>query len=128
MGSRLTHHSHGDQPSAKATPNPRQALGTLPVPIYITDTQPSIRRSQALREHGSLVLDAPALFTGGGQFLPHRECKMAIALRAQWPVRGIEAIAERQGQESPSWLYVDQSDPAPFVRRSASGKHCDINV
>jgi PAS domain-containing protein len=35
------------------------------------------------------------LYTKEGDFLPHDQCPMAVAIREQRPVRGIEAVAER---------------------------------
>ena len=35
------------------------------------------------------------LYTADGEFLPHDRCPMAVALREQRPIRGVEAIAER---------------------------------
>ena len=35
------------------------------------------------------------LFTEDGEFLPHDQCPMAVAIREKQPVRGVSAIAER---------------------------------
>ena len=35
------------------------------------------------------------LYTDDGQFLPHDECPMAVAIREKRSIRGVEAVAER---------------------------------
>lgn len=35
------------------------------------------------------------LYTEGGEFLPHAQCPMAVALHERRPIRGIVAVAER---------------------------------
>ena len=35
------------------------------------------------------------LYTPAGEFLPHEECPMAVAIKQKHPIRGVEAIAER---------------------------------
>lgn len=35
------------------------------------------------------------LYTPDGEFLPHEECPMAVAIKQKRPIRGVEAIAER---------------------------------
>lgn len=35
------------------------------------------------------------LYTSDGEYLPHDECPMAVAIREKQPVRGVSAIAER---------------------------------
>ena len=42
------------------------------------------------------------LYTNAGEFLPHEECPMAMALKLKKPVRGISAVAERpDGSRAP---------------------------
>jgi hypothetical protein len=35
------------------------------------------------------------LYTDDGEFLPHEECPMAVAIKTRFPVRGLTAVAER---------------------------------
>jgi PAS domain S-box-containing protein len=81
----------------------RQFLDALGVAVYTTDANGRITffnkaaatfwgRRPALGEEwcGSL-----RIYTSSGEYLPHGECPMAIALKENREVRGEEAIAER---------------------------------
>jgi hypothetical protein len=35
------------------------------------------------------------LYTNAGEFLPHDQCPMAVAINTQRPIRGVTAVAER---------------------------------
>lgn len=79
-------------------------LDRLPAPIYVTDTDGTItyfnhacvalagRTPECGRDKWCVTWK---LYTAEGQFLPHDQCPMAVALREQRAVRDIEAIAER---------------------------------
>ena len=81
----------------------RRFLDALGVAVYTTDADGHITffneaaatfwgRRPALGEEwcGSL-----RIYRTDGEYLPHDQCPMAIALRENRPVRGVEAIAER---------------------------------
>jgi PAS domain S-box-containing protein len=81
-----------------------QALDTLPVPVYVTDPNGVITyfnraciafagRTPRVGEDAWCV--TWKLYTEDGQFLPHDQCPMAVAIQERRAVRGIEAIAER---------------------------------
>jgi PAS domain S-box-containing protein len=81
-----------------------QALDTLPVPVYVTDAHGVITyfnraciafagRTPRVGEDAWCV--TWKLYTEDGQFLPHDQCPMAVAIQERRAVRGIEAIAER---------------------------------
>lgn len=81
-----------------------QALDTLPVPIYVTDTSGTITyynracipfagRTPRIGQDRWCV--TWKLYTETGRALPHDQCPMAMAIREKRPVRGVEAIAER---------------------------------
>jgi PAS domain S-box-containing protein len=81
-----------------------QALDTLPVPTYVTDAEGVItyynraciafagRTPHVGRDSWCVTWK---LYTEAGQFLPHDQCPMAVAIREKRTVRGVEAIAER---------------------------------
>jgi PAS domain-containing protein len=81
-----------------------EALEALPAPLYVTDAdgvvtyfnQPCVKfagRTPAVgKDHWCVTWK---LYTNEGEFLPHGECPMAIAVRTQRPVRGVTAVAER---------------------------------
>ena len=82
----------------------QQALDDIDAPIYTTDTEgritffnqaciPFAGRSPVIGEDRWCV--TWRLFTEAGEFLPHDQCPMAVAVREQRPVRGAKAIAER---------------------------------
>lgn len=79
-------------------------LDDLPAPIYVTDAEGTISYyNQACVE---LAGRRPAigidkwcvtfkLYTMAGDYLPHEQCPMAVAIRERRAVRDIEAVAER---------------------------------
>ena len=82
----------------------RQALDTLPVPIYVTNADGVITyynracvafagRTPCVGQDSWCV--TWKLYTEAGQLLPHDQCPMAIAIQEKRAVRGIEAVAER---------------------------------
>jgi PAS domain S-box-containing protein len=82
----------------------RQVLDALPAAVYTTDAEGRVTYyNQAAAELAGRepVIGSDEwcvtwrLYTPDGAFLPHDECPMAIALRENRPVRGVEALAER---------------------------------
>lgn len=82
----------------------QQALDAIDAPIYVTDAEgrvtffnqaciPFAGRTPVIGEDRWCV--TWRLFTEDGEFLPHDQCPMAVAVRERRPVRGVEAIAER---------------------------------
>jgi len=80
------------------------ALDALPAPIYLTDAEGRVThfnkacvafagRTPVVGEDRWCV--TWKLYTEDGEFLPHDQCPMAVAIRERRPVRGVEAIAER---------------------------------
>jgi PAS domain S-box-containing protein len=82
----------------------REAIDALPIAIYATDARGRItyynqaavemagRRPELGRDEWCVTW---RLFRPDGTPLPHDQCPMAVALKEQRPVRGVEAIAER---------------------------------
>jgi PAS domain S-box-containing protein len=82
----------------------RAALDELPVAIYVTDVDGVItyfnpacldftgRRPEVGADRWCVTW---RLYTNAGEFLPHNECPMAVAINTQRPVRGVTAVAER---------------------------------
>ncbi|HVW75797.1 MAG TPA: PAS domain-containing protein [Rhizomicrobium sp.] len=80
------------------------ALDTLPAPIYVTDkhgvvvyfNRPCIdfagRRPVPGKDRWCVTWK---LYTNDGQFMPHDQCPMAVAIMEQRSVRGMMAVAER---------------------------------
>ncbi|WP_312884149.1 sensor histidine kinase [Rhizobium laguerreae] len=82
----------------------RQILDALPAAVYTTNAQGKItyynRAAAELAGRDPIVGEDEwcvtyRLFTSDGQPLPHDECPMAIALKENRPVRGVEAMAQR---------------------------------
>ncbi|PDS77628.1 PAS domain S-box protein [Rhizobium sp. L43] len=82
----------------------RQVLEALPAAVYTTDAEGKItyfNRAAAELAGREPVIGKDEwcvtfrLFTADGQPLPHNECPMAIALKENRPVRGVEAMAQR---------------------------------
>jgi PAS domain S-box-containing protein len=82
----------------------REALDELPAAIYVTDADGVItyfnpacidftgRRPEVGADRWYVTW---RLHTNTGEFLPHDECPMAIAINTQRPIRGVTAVAER---------------------------------
>lgn len=82
----------------------RQVLEALPAAVYTTDANGKItyfnRAAVELAGREPIVGEDEwcvtfRLFTADGQPLPHNECPMAIALKENRPIRGVEAMAQR---------------------------------
>ena len=80
------------------------ALDALQAPIYVTDADGVIThynqacigfagRMPAVGEDRWCV--TWKLYTDEGEFLPHDQCPMAVAIQNKLPVRGVTAVAER---------------------------------
>jgi len=74
------------------------------VPIYVTDEEGVVIFANDACEAFTGRAPAPGqdrwcvtwkLYTRAGEFLPHDQCPMAVAIREQRPVRGASAVAER---------------------------------
>lgn len=82
----------------------RDALETLPAPIYVTDADGWVtyfnracadfagREPQPGQDRWCVTW---RLYTESGAFMPHDQCPMAVAVRERRPVRGVVALAER---------------------------------
>ncbi len=82
----------------------REALDELPAAIYVTDADGVItyfnpacidftgRRPEVGADRWCVTW---RLHTNAGEFLPHDECPMAVAINTQRPIRGVTAVAER---------------------------------
>jgi PAS domain S-box-containing protein len=81
-----------------------EALDRLPAAIYITDQDGTIThyneacialagRTPVARHDKWCV--TWKIYTTSGEFLPHDQCPMAVAIREQRMIRGAEAVAER---------------------------------
>jgi PAS domain-containing protein len=81
-----------------------QALGELPAAIYATNAEGVVTHYNRAciafaGRTPSIGTDSWCvtwkLYTQAGQFLPHDQCPMAVAIRERRAVRGVEAVAER---------------------------------
>jgi PAS domain S-box-containing protein len=82
----------------------RQALDELPAAIYITNVDGVVtyfnpacidftgRRPEVGQDRWCVTW---RLYTNAGEFLPHDQCPMAVAINTQRPIRGVTAVAER---------------------------------
>jgi PAS domain S-box-containing protein len=80
------------------------ALDELPAAIYLTDADGVVtyfnpacidftgRRPEVGRDRWCVTW---RLYTNAGEYLPHDQCPMAVAINTQTPIRGVTAIAER---------------------------------
>ncbi len=81
----------------------RGLLEALPAAVYTTDAggritfynQAAVELAGRLPTLGSQWCVTWRLHWPDGTPLPHEECPMAVALKEQRPVRGVEAVAER---------------------------------
>ncbi len=81
-----------------------EVLDELKAPIYVTDSEGTItyfnsacvelagRTPELGRDKWCVTWK---IFTAEGEFLPHDQCPMAVAIREKRVVRDVEAIAER---------------------------------
>jgi PAS domain-containing protein len=98
-------------------------LDLLPLAIYVTDADGFISyfnptcidfagRQPAVGRDRWCV--SWKLYTDQGQFLPHDQCPMAVAIKTRQAVRGITAIAERPNGSRVSFLPF----PTPVIDRN----------
>ncbi len=81
----------------------RDLLEALPAAVYTTDAtgritffnKAAVEMSGRTPQPGDMWCVSWRLFNPDGTLLPHDQCPMAIALKENRPVRGVEAIAER---------------------------------
>lgn len=81
----------------------RNLLEALPAAAYTTDAEgritfynrASVELSGRTPQLGDLWCVTWKLFNTDGTYLPHDQCPMAVALKENRPIRGVEAIAER---------------------------------
>jgi PAS domain S-box-containing protein len=81
-----------------------EILDALPAPIYVTDSEGTItyfnnacvelagRTPERGRDKYCVTWK---IFTTDGEFLPHDQCPMAIAIREKRAIRNVEAVARR---------------------------------
>jgi PAS domain S-box-containing protein len=81
-----------------------QILDGLPAPIYVTDSEGTItyfnnacvelagRTPECGRDKWCVTWK---IFTTDGEFLPHDQCPMAVAIREKRAIRNVEAVAQR---------------------------------
>ncbi len=88
-------------------------LDLLPVAIYVTDAEGFVSyfNPSCIELAGRWPIVGSdrwcvswKLYTDQGQFLPHDQCPMAIAIKTKQAVRGITAIAERPNGSRVSFL------------------------
>ena len=80
-----------------------ELLDRIPAPIYVTDTDGTITYfNQACVELAGRVPECGdkwcvtwKIYTSQGEFVPHDQCPMAVAIREKRAVRNVEAMAER---------------------------------
>lgn len=81
-----------------------RVLDDIPAALYVADTEGTITYFN--KACITLAGRTPAvghdkwcvtwrIYTTEGEFLPHDQCPMAVAIRDQRPVRDVEAVAER---------------------------------
>lgn len=84
-------------------PDLQDILDDLPAPVYVTDTNGRITAYNGACITFSGRTPAAGLdrwcvtwrlYTEAGEPLAHEDCPMAVAIREQRPVRGIQAVAE----------------------------------
>jgi PAS domain S-box-containing protein len=81
----------------------RNLLEALPAATYTTDAEgritfynrAAVELSGRTPQLGELWCVTWKLFNTDGTYLPHDQCPMAVALKENRPIRGVEAIAER---------------------------------
>lgn len=81
-----------------------RALDELPAPIYVTNADGIVTHynraciafaGRTPRVGGDSWCVTWKLYTDQGQFLPHDQCPMAVAIRERRTIRGCGAVAER---------------------------------
>jgi len=82
----------------------REVLDEIPAPLYVTDAEGTItyynkacialagRTPEVGRDKWCVTW---RIYTPDGEFMPHDQCPMAVAVRERRPVRDVEAVAQR---------------------------------
>lgn len=81
----------------------RDLLEAMPAAVYTTDAEgritfynrAAVELSGRTPQLGDLWCVSWKLFNTDGSFLPHDQCPMAVALKENRAIRGVEAVAER---------------------------------
>ncbi|WP_338476959.1 PAS domain S-box protein [Pseudomonas khavaziana] len=81
----------------------RDLLEAMPAAVYTTDAEgritffnrAAVELSGRTPQLGDLWCVTWKLFNTDGSFLPHDQCPMAVALKENRAIRGVEAVAER---------------------------------
>ncbi|WP_447769636.1 PAS domain-containing sensor histidine kinase [Pseudomonas kilonensis] len=81
----------------------RNLLEALPAAVYTTDAdgritfynRAAVELSGRMPQLGDMWCVTWKLFNTDGTALPHDQCPMAVALKENRPIRGVEAVAER---------------------------------
>jgi PAS domain S-box-containing protein len=80
------------------------ALDDLPAAVYVTDTEGTVtyynracitfagRTPEVGRDRWCVTW---RIYSPDGEYVPHSQCPMAVAIRDRTPVRDVEAVAER---------------------------------
>ncbi|HLI66598.1 MAG TPA: PAS domain-containing protein [Caulobacteraceae bacterium] len=101
------------------------ALDALPAPIYVTDADGVVthfntacigftgRTPKVGKDRWCVTW---RLYTDEGEYLPHAECPMALAIKSGRPVRGVTAVAERPDGTRVSFLPL----PTPVLDEAGS--------
>jgi PAS domain S-box-containing protein len=100
----VTEEFHSERAARDAERALRDILNALPAAVYTTDASGRItfyneaavemsgRRPELGQDEWCVTWK---LYTPDGAFLPHDQCPMAVALKEDRPIRGVEAVAER---------------------------------
>ena len=103
----------------------RQLLEALPAAVYTTDEKGVVTyynpaAAQLAGRTPEVGVDEWCvtwkIYTPDGTYLPHDQCPMAVALRENRPIRGVEAVAERPDGTRVPFL------PFPTPIRNNEGK------
>ncbi|MEA2977249.1 MAG: hypothetical protein QOF19_2769 [Alphaproteobacteria bacterium] len=103
----------------------RQVLEALPAAVYTTDAEGRVTyfnpaAAQLAGREPEIGTDSWCvtwrIYMPDGTFLPHDQCPMAVALKENRPIRGVEAVAERPNGVRVPFL------PFPTPLRDSAGK------
>ena len=102
----------------------RDLLEALPAAVYTTDAtgrvtfynNAAVEMSGRTPQVGDMWCVTWRLYNTDGTLLPHDQCPMAVALKEDRPIRGVEAIAERPDGTRVPFI------PYPTPLRDADGK------
>ncbi|MGF6709427.1 PAS domain S-box-containing protein [Luteibacter sp. W1I16] len=120
----VTHLHEAELARRNSEQHMRDLLEALPAAVYTTDAngritffnKACIEMAGRTPQLGDEWCVTWRLYTSDGVPLPHDQCPMAVALKENRPVRGVEAMAER-----PDGTFVPFT-PYPTPLHDASGK------